>query len=262
MSNNYTLITGASSGIGYELSLKFGENHHNLVICARNKEKLENLSNLLQTKYKIKVLVVVADLTVDADINRLFNTLEENNIFIDILCNNAGFGDYGDFLDSDIIKIDKMIELNIKSLIKLSYHFGNLMKINKNGRIINIASIGSFVPGPKMAVYYATKAFVLSFSESLSLELKNDNIKVCALCPGPTKTNFFNNVTTNELDLLKSIKANDAKDLASRAYKNCMKNKTVYIPFTKNKLAIFGTRLISRKKLRKIAYKIQCNRVK
>lgn len=258
--DNYTLITGASSGIGYELAKEFGRNNHNLVIIARNKEKLEELANYLITKFKIKVIVVVADLTIDEDINKIFEMTKQLNI--NILCNNAGIGDYGTFLESDINKISKMLDLNIKSLIKLTYHYGNLMKKKKNGKILNIASIGSFVPGPMMACYYATKSFVLSFTESLSIELKKDNINVCACCPGPTSTNFFKNATNQDIDLLKSIKANSAQELAKLIYTNLMKNKIVYIPFLKNKLAVFGTRLISRKTLRKITNKIQNNRTK
>lgn len=257
--DKYTLITGASSGIGYELALKFGENHHNLVLVARNKEKLNELAKYLSDSYFVKVQVICCDLTIDEDIEKLFALTKNYNI--NVLCNNAGMGDYGFFLDSDINKVNQMIDLNIKSLVKLTYHYANLMKNEKSGKILNIASIGSFVPGPLMAVYYATKAFVLSFSESLSIELKNDHIQVITSCPGPTKTKFFENASS-DVDLLKGVKANDPKDVASLIYKNLMKNKVVYIPFLKNKLAVFGIRFISRKSLRKIANKIQMNRVK
>lgn len=257
--DKYTLITGASSGIGYELALKFGENHHNLVLVARNKEKLNELAKYLVDSYFVKVQVICCDLTIDEDIEKLFALTKNYNI--NVLCNNAGIGDYGFFLDSDINKVNQMIDLNIKSLVKLTYHYANLMKNERSGKILNIASIGSFVPGPLMAVYYATKAFVLSFSESLSIELKNDHIQVITSCPGPTKTQFFDKASSN-VDLLKGVKANDPKDVASLIYRNLMKNKVVYIPFLKNKLAIFGIRFISRKSLRKIANKIQMNRVK
>lgn len=257
--DKYTLITGASSGIGYELALKFGENHHNLVLIARNKEKLNELAKYLVDSYFVKVQVICCDLTIDEDIEKLFALTKNYNI--NILCNNAGIGDYGFFLDSDINKINQMIDLNIKSLVKLTYHYANLMKNERSGKILNIASIGSFVPGPLMAVYYATKAFVLSFSESLSIELKKDHIQVITSCPGPTKTKFFEKASS-DVDLLKGVKPSAPNEVASLIYKNLMKNKVVYIPFVKNKLAIFGIRFISRKSLRKIANKIQMNRVK
>lgn len=260
--DNYTLITGASSGIGYELAKEFARHHHNLVIIARNEEKLEDLAKKLIVEFKIKVLVIQADLTKEEDIDKIFKLTSEHHINVDILCNNAGVGDYGAFLESDINKISKMIDLNIKSLIKLTYHYGNLMKEQKSGKILNIASIGSFVPGPLMASYYASKAFVLSFTESLSIELEKENIIVCACCPGPTSTNFFKNASSQDIDLLKSIKANSAEDVAIRTYHSLMKNKIVYVPFLKNKLAVFSTRLISKKTLRKITNKIQNNRKK
>lgn len=258
----YTLITGASSGIGYELAIKFANNGHNLILVARNKTKLEELRTKLLMTNTIDIVVLPCDLCKHEDINALVNEIEQKMYCIDILCNNAGIGYYGPFLESKLYDVDAMIDLNICALTKLTYNLGNKMKENGGGTILNIASVGSFVPGPMFAVYYATKAYVLSFSEALSVELKPYNVDVCAVCPGPTNTNFFVNAGDGSVNLLKSIKPVDPRTVSDFAYSAIKKKKVVAIPCFKNKASIFFTKHLSRKAVRKIMYKIQMNRVK
>ncbi len=260
--NDYTLITGSSSGIGYELALKFAEEGHNLILVARNGIKLQKLKEEINKKTTVDVIIFPCDLTDEASLNNLFKQIEETKKNVNILCNNAGVGYYGEFLEEKIEKAMSMIDLNIKALTKLTYYFGNKMKSRKAGSILNIASVGSFVPGPMFAVYYATKAYVLSFSEALSMELKPYNIDVCTICPGPTDTNFFNNASASQIDLLKRIKPVSPKIVSEFAYNMLQKKKVVGIPCFKNKVSIFFTKHLSRKTVRNIMYKIQNNRTK
>lgn len=260
--NNYTLITGSSSGIGYELALKFAKEGHNLILVSRNEVKLQKLKEEINKKTSIDVIIFPCDLTNNDSINTLFKCFDELNVNVDILCNNAGVGYYGEFLNNEIENTISMIELNITALTRLTYYFGKKMKSKKRGTILNIASVGSFVPGPMFAVYYATKAYVLSFSEALSMELKPYNVNVCTICPGPTNTNFFINASTGQIDLLKKIRSTSPKVVSDFAY-NAIKKKTVVgIPCFKNKVSVFFTKYLSRKTVRKIMYKIQTNRAK
>ena len=260
--NNYTLITGSSSGIGYELAIKFAEEGHNLILVSRSETKLQKLKERINEKTSVDVIIFPCDLTNEDSLNRLFKHFDESNENIDILCNNAGVGYYGDFLDSKIENAVSMIALNITALTRLTYYFGHKMKMRNTGTILNIAAVGSFVPGPMFAVYYATKAYVLSFSEALSMELKPYNVNVCTICPGPTNTNFFINASTGQIDLLKRIKPVSPRVVSEFAYNSLKKKKVVGIPCFKNKISVFFTKHLSRKTVRKIMYKIQNNRTK
>ena len=183
------LITGASSGIGKELAKQFAIRGYCLVLVARRQELLESLQEELINEYKVDVKYFVCDIAMNP--KDVYNYCKENNIKIDILVNNAGYGDYGKFIDCDLDKALGMIELNNSALVSLTYYFIHDMKENGYGHILNVGSVASFVSGPYMAVYYATKAFVMSFSMAIRQELKKDNIHVSVLCPGPTKTEFF-----------------------------------------------------------------------
>jgi len=186
-----TLITGASSGIGEAFARRLAEEKHNLVLVARSEEKLRELCNELKFKHKITAHYIAVDLTdFEAD-SRLFRETEKHNLEVDWLINNAGFGSMGDFANLKLENELEMIRLNIQALVALTHRYLQKMRERKSGVIINVASTASFQPVPFMATYAATKAFVRSFSEAIAEENRLFNIKVTALCPGPTDTNFF-----------------------------------------------------------------------
>ena len=197
-----TLITGASSGIGEAFARRLAEEKHNLVLVARSEEKLRQLCDELKLKHKITAHYIAVDLTDFETDSRLFEETEKHNLEVDWLINNAGFGSMGDFANLELEKELEMIRLNVQSLVALTHRYLRKMRERKSGTIINVASTAAFQPVPFMATYAATKAFVKSFSEAIAEENRLFNIKVMALCPGPTETNFFDasNIGTNVKD--------------------------------------------------------------
>lgn len=185
------LITGASSGIGETFAKELAGRKTNLVLVARSAEKLHELANMCQNQYQIQADVIVQDLTVPAAKKSIFEVVLQKGLTIDLLVNNAGFGDYGNFAERSLEKQVNMIQLNITALVELTHLFLPGMQKRQSGAIINVASIGGFQPLPYMSVYGATKAFVLSFSEALWAENRDLGVKIFALCPGPTESDFF-----------------------------------------------------------------------
>ncbi|ABG51054.1 short-chain dehydrogenase/reductase SDR [Trichodesmium erythraeum IMS101] len=185
------LITGASSGIGETFAKELAARKTNLVLVARSEDKLHKLANQVESKYQIQTNVIVQDLTASAAAKSIFEVVLEQGLTIDLLVNNAGFGDYGNFTQRPLEKQVNMIQLNITALVELTYLFLGRMQQRQSGGIINVASIGGFQPLPYMSVYGATKAFVLSFSEALWAENRDSGVKIFALCPGPTESDFF-----------------------------------------------------------------------
>ena len=183
------LITGASSGIGYEFAKIYAKNGHNLVITARRQENLENIRKELES-YSVKIETIVLDLSKEGAAKKLYENVKEKGIVIDTLINNAGFGLYGNFIETDVDREAEMIDLNIKSLVILTKLFLKDMIAIDKGEILNVASIAAFQPGPLMSVYYASKSFVLSFSEAVRNEIRKTNVNISVLCPGPTATEF------------------------------------------------------------------------
>lgn len=192
------LITGASLGIGAAFAEALATRKTDLVLVARSEEKLHQLAQELQQKHNIKVEVLVQDLTAPGAAKSVFEAVTQKGINVDILINNAGFGSYGTFSESSLPKQLEMIQLNISSLVDLTYQFLPQMQQRGSGTIINLGSIASFYALPYMSVYAATKAFVLSFSEALWAENQAKGVKVLAVCPGPTKTNFFDSARFEE----------------------------------------------------------------
>ena len=188
---NTTLITGASSGIGEAFARKLAARGHNLLLVARSEDKLITLCNELGRVKSISAQYVAMDLSQPAAAKQLFEETQKRELEIDLLINNAGFGSLGDFAELDLARALNMIDLNISALVELTNRFLIPMRERKNGAIINVASTAGFQPVPFMATYAATKAFVLSFSEALHEENRPYGIKVMALCPGVTDTNFF-----------------------------------------------------------------------
>ncbi len=237
------LITGASVGIGYELSKIFAKNNYNVVLISRNKEKLEELRNELLNMNNIFVKIITKDLSIPETPIEIFHELEKEKIDVDVLVNNAGFGLLGPFAELNLSEQLKMIQLNINSLVHLTGLFLPKMISKSSGKILNVASTAAFQPGPNMAVYYASKAFVLSFSMALHKELKNKGIVVTALCPGPTKTEFQKRARMENINLERSklIPYMSAEKVAIDGFDGLMKGKRVVIPGQINKL---GTKLV------------------
>lgn len=185
------LITGASGGIGAEFARQLAARKTNLVLVARSEDKLQQLAKELQELHKIQVDILVQDLTQPTATEAVFDAVNQKGLTIDLLINNAGFGDYGDFALTERSRQLQMIQLNILALVDLTHLFLQGMRSRGSGSIINLASIAAFQPLPYLSVYAASKAFVLSFSEALWAENKNYGVNILAVCPGPTETNFF-----------------------------------------------------------------------
>ena len=185
------LITGASSGIGKAFAEELAAGQTNLVLVSRSAEKLNQLAKKLQDQYNIQVDVIVKDLTEPDAPASVFDATKTQGLTIDLLINNAGFGDYGDFAESDRERQVKIVQLNVLALVDLTHKFLPLMRQRHSGGIINVSSITAFQPIPYLSVYAASKAFILSFSEALWAENRPYNVRVLATCPGPIETNFF-----------------------------------------------------------------------
>ncbi|MBD2412754.1 oxidoreductase [Nostoc calcicola FACHB-389] len=185
------LITGASSGIGKAFAQELAARKTNLVLVARSEDQLKQLAQQLQEKHKIEVDVIVKDLTEANAAAAVLDATKAKGLTIDLLINNAGFGSYGDFAESDGERQVKIIQLNIVALVDLTHKFLPLMRQRRSGSIINVSSITGFQPIPYLAVYAASKAFILSFSEALWAENRQYGVRILVTCPGPIETNFF-----------------------------------------------------------------------
>lgn len=185
------LVTGASTGIGAEFARQLAEQKTNLVLVARSEDKLQELADQLKSKHEIQTYVIAQDLTAPQAGATIYEKIEHQGLNIDLLVNNAGFGDYGAFSDRPLEKQMSMIQLNVNVLVELTGLFLPAMKSRGEGAIINISSIAGFQPIPRMSVYAATKSFVLNFTEALWAENKDTGVKILAVCPGPTESEFF-----------------------------------------------------------------------
>ncbi len=258
MADRCVLITGASSGIGLELARIAASNQMNLILLARNAEKLMRLRTELESLYPIKVLAVGCDLSNPDATKKIAVLLHDRNIVPDILINNAGFGLYGPFDKTDADVEADMIQVNIVALTELTKIIYRKMLQRGSGRILNVASVAGFMPGPLMAVYYATKAYVLSFSEALAAEAKGSGVHVTVLCPGPTVTNFETNASAEGSKLFKSFgKLPTGKQVAEYGWRCMMKGKTTAVHGRKNRWMLFFIRLLPRKAVTGMVKKVQ-----
>ena len=258
--NKTALITGATSGIGYELAYIHAKQGGNVVLVARSKDKLEQIKKDLENKYKIDVYIIEKDLSLKDSAKNVYDELIKNNITVDYLINNAGFGDYGFFNESDWGKLDQMINLNITALTQLTKLFLSDMIKRQEGKIMNVASTAAFQSGPTMAVYYATKAYVLSFSEAINNEVKNSGVTVTTLCPGATQSGFQEAASLQESRLVKGRKLPTSKEVAEYGYNAMLKGKSVAIHGIVNYLLANSVRFFPRSAVVKITRFIQDKR--
>lgn len=243
----YVLITGATSGIGREFVKLFAADGFNIILSSTSKELLDNEKKELEKKYKdIKIYTIAKDLSKDDSTKEIYEELKKEKINVSILINNAGFGYFGKLIDSDIKKNNALMSVNNNALVNLSYYFGKDMAKRKNGKILNVGSIAAFQGGPYMATYYASKAFVVSFSEALREELKNDNVIVTCLCPGPTRTNFEKTANLQKSYMFKKMDTCSAEYVARIGYNALMKGKSLVTSGFPNKVVVFLTRLSPR----------------
>jgi uncharacterized protein len=250
------LITGASMGLGEELARLFAKDGHGLVLAARSEAKLEALAKQLKEAHGIEVHVAKTDLTDPKAPERLRDFVKERGLEISFLVNNAGFGSSGAFLDLPLEKELEMIEVNITALTKLTHLFTKPMKDRGFGRVLNIASTAGFQPGPFMATYYATKAFVVSFSESLAFELKGTGVTVTCHCPGATATQFAMTAGNARSRLFQRPGVAKATDVAQHAYRAMMRGSVLSIHGALNWIAMESLRISPRSVVRSIAARL------
>jgi uncharacterized protein len=251
------LVTGASVGIGRDLAELFARDGHHLILTARNESQLQELAAKLRDQYHINVDVIVQDLSISGASQRIFEQSQAKSI--DYLVNNAGFGTHGPFAEAEIESQLAMLQVNVVALTHLTRLFLPGMLKRGSGRIMNVASLAAFLPGPLMAVYYATKAYVLSFSEALASEVARGGVTVTALCPGPTKTEFqiragIANSPLFEKGAMSSQKA------AQLGYDAMMRGKRTIVTGFSNKVSAFGTRFVPRRATAAIAKRLNENR--
>lgn len=226
---NVALITGASSGIGMELARIHAAKGGDLVLVARSTDKLNSLKSELEKQYQVEVSTMTKDLAKREAPGEIYEELLQQEIQVEILINNAGFGDYGFFHETQWEKEEQMIDLNMKSLTHLTKLFLPDMVKRRSGRIMNVASTAAFQPGPLMAIYYATKHYVLAFSEAIANEVKDYGVTLTALCPGPTESGFQSAAAMEDSKLVNSIKMPSSADVAHYGYRAMMRGKTVAI---------------------------------
>lgn len=240
------LITGATSGIGLELARIFAQNGWGLVLVARDRQRLDGLAKDLAREFKAPVITIPQDMSIQSAPKAIFDELQKSSIHVDILVNNAGFNEYGLFLDTDIENELRMIQLHIASLTFLTKLLLPKMVERKYGRILNVGSTGSFTPVPLVAVYCATKAYILSFSEAIAEELRGTGVTVTALCPGPTKTEFARRAKMEGSKMFQGSLM-DAHTVAKIGFDALKKGETTIVPGCLNKLTVFSLRLLPRK---------------
>ena len=245
------LITGASSGIGKAFAEAYAEKGSDLILVARSENKLENIAHTLKDKFHIQADIILADLAVENAAQHIFHEVQKRNKTVGVLINNAGFGASGEFTSIDLEKQHREIQLNINTLVEMTYYFLDHMIKNKRGKVINLSSMAAFMPMPKMAVYAASKAFVLSFTEALYVEYQKQGIQFIAVCPGATDTNFIDTA-----DMAPIEKMRTAANVVQTTFKALEKNKLYCIDGKANYFSSLLPRFLSRKRMVKLVEKL------
>jgi hypothetical protein len=256
------LITGASGGIGYELAKLFARDGHHLLLVSRNGPKLEDVAREIKSKNKVRCTIFAGDLSVPGAPDALYAEIKKASFEVDVLVNNAGFGSLGRFHERPIEEQLEMVQLNVTSLVHLTRLALPEMVARRRGRIVNVASIAAYQPGPLMAVYYATKAFVVSFSEAIANELHATGVRVTAICPGPTRTGFGKRAGAEQSPLLSRGMTMNAAKVARIGYDGMKRNKVVVVTGAKNKFIVVSARLLPRRLTANVARSLNESRVK
>ncbi len=252
----YALITGGTAGIGLELAKLFAKDSYNLVLVARDDARLSSVKAELETAFGIEVFTIAQDLAASGAAAEVYRKVADQHIFVDVLVNDAGQGEYGLFAKADLDRLLEIIQLNIVAVTSLTHLFLKDMLAHERGRILQLGSIASEIPGPWQAVYHATKAFVLSLSEAIRQEVSDSNITVTVLEPGATDTDFFNKAGMKGSKIMDQ-KLSDPKKVAEDGYKALMAGKDKVISGMKNKLMIAASNLVSDSQATKQMEKMQ-----
>lgn len=252
----FALITGASSGIGLALAEALARRGQALILVARQRDALDSAACELSQRFGVEVLFRVCDLSEPLQISGLLHELEQSGRHIELLVNNAGVGTSGAFLDQDWPREQELLELNVLALARLCHGIGSMMERNGGGQILNVASLAGLLPGPWMTSYYASKAFVLSFSEGLREELKGRGIKVSVLCPGPTRTAFYRNADMHLAKVDNGKRIMSPEEVAFLTVKSLRRAPAIIIPGWRNRLFAYAIRLLPRWVMRKLAGRI------
>lgn len=255
------LITGASRGIGYELARLFARDGYNLVLVARSAGKLAEMKQQYESKAGVQVRVIVKDLAQPSAPQEIFDELQREGVAVDVLVNNAGFTVFGKFVETNLDQELQLMQVNIVALTHLTKLFLPGMVERGWGKVLNLASTAAFFPGPLMAVYYASKAYVLSFSEALAVELEGTGVTMTALCPGPTETGFQKRGNMEDSRLVAGRKIMDARTVARIGYRALMKGQMFVVPGLRNWVQIEATRFIPHRVLARTVLRSQ-DRVK
>lgn len=243
--NKAALITGASSGIGKALAGEFAQDGYDLVLAARSVDKMQALADALQQRHKVRVTVIGADLQTRDGAQKLHADIQARGIVLGALVNNAGYGTFGEFKDAVLDDELAMMQLNMHTVVALTKLFLPDL-IATRGKLLNVASTAAFQPGPYMAVYYATKAFVLSFSEAIAAELAPQGVTVTALCPGPTVSGFQDKADMHASALVKGKTLPTSEQVAAKGYRALQRGQRVYIPGCMNWLLAQSVRFSPR----------------
>jgi short-subunit dehydrogenase len=250
------LITGASVGIGYELAKVCAKNGHNVVLVARNQPQLERVAAEIESGGKVKARVLVKDLAQPDASREIFDELMNEGVQVEVLINNAGFGNHGKFAETELDADLRLLQVNIVALTALTKLFLREMLTRGRGRVLNVASTAAFLPGPFMATYYASKAYVLHFSEAVAREVAGRGVSVTALCPGPVNTEFQKRAGITGSRLFKDGAAMDPAKVALAGYRGMMHGRRVVIPGVTNNLMMESIRLVPRRLATFIAGKL------
>ena len=250
------LITGASSGIGLELAHLFAQDGYRLVLVARNRTALRLLGDDLQSRYDVTVRIAPKDLAHPASPDELYHELQESGVVLDVLVNNAGFGAAGAFQQTKWTDEAEMIQVNITALTHLTKLFLPQIRA-REGKLLNVASTAAFQPGPFMSVYYASKAYVLSFSEALAEESIGTGMTVTCLCPGPVRTNFQKRAYLQGTAMMHSPLTVDVREVARIGYEGMKQGRRIVIPGWKNRMLAESVRLAPRNLLTRVVRRLQ-----
>jgi short-subunit dehydrogenase len=254
------LVTGASSGIGLEFAKLLAREGHDLVLVARRRDALEELARELAVTHGVAIRVIAKDLAAPDSTEEIFDELETERIVVEILVNNAGLGLHGRFWETELTRQIEIIRVNVAALTGLTGRFLPGMVARGRGRIVNVASTAAFQPGPYMAVYYATKAYVLSFSEALAQELSHTGVTVTALCPGPTVTEFQTAAGLEDTLLFRGPLVMDAARVARAGWAGANRGKRVVVPGLANRLLKEIVRFSPRRLVTTVAGRMQKKR--
>jgi len=246
------LVTGATSGLGLEFATLLGRDRNDVVLVARTRERLEVVARGLSEEFGVLAIVIECDLSKPGAVRDLLRELEERRIAVDVLVNNAGFGVYGTFASTPVEDELRMIEVNVAAVTALAKGVLPGMLDRGWGRILNVASTAAFQPGPLMAVYYATKAYVLSFTEALAEELSGSGVTVTALCPGPTETGFAAASNMESSRLFRTFRPMSSAKVAAYGYRALQKGKRVAVPGVRNRLMTQSLRVSPRNLVTKV----------